>query len=247
GIPGMNYTVDMQYMENAYELLDEPGEWYLDVPAHVLYYMPRAGEDMATAVVEVPVVEKLLDVTGALGAPAGNLQFEGISFVLANYTHPSYFGHVGWIFNGYFDSDADRVGLDTANQRTPAAAVTLEYAANVRFERCRFAKLGSAAINMTYGSQDNLVRGCTFTDIAGTGIQLGNSSNWYYDDNINPEPRKVVRGNTIDNSYFERCAQDYKGGSSIFNPWTADTTITHNEIFDLPYSGMIIGFGWGFD
>jgi len=51
--------------ENAYEFLDQPGEWYLDGNAGWLYYIPRAGESMATADVELPVVEALVDATNA--------------------------------------------------------------------------------------------------------------------------------------------------------------------------------------
>ncbi len=62
-------------VENAYELLDQPGEWYLDRPARTVYYIPRGGEDLATADVEAPVLETLLSpprvcATGCRTAPA---------------------------------------------------------------------------------------------------------------------------------------------------------------------------------
>ena len=52
------------YIENAFELLDEPGEWYFDRPAKTLYYMPREGQDMAGAEVIVPRLETLLRIEG---------------------------------------------------------------------------------------------------------------------------------------------------------------------------------------
>jgi hypothetical protein len=48
------------YVENAFELLGMPGQWYLDRSAHQVYYVLRSGEDMRTADVEMPVLETLV-------------------------------------------------------------------------------------------------------------------------------------------------------------------------------------------
>jgi hypothetical protein len=52
------------YFENALELLDTAGEWYLDETTNVIYYEPRSGEDMATATVVAPMLETLVSVEG---------------------------------------------------------------------------------------------------------------------------------------------------------------------------------------
>ena len=65
------------YIENALELLDEPGEWYLDRTAKTVYYMPRQGEDMTKAEVIAPAVEKLVELRGTLDRPVHNIQFRG--------------------------------------------------------------------------------------------------------------------------------------------------------------------------
>jgi hypothetical protein len=62
-------------IENAYELLDACGEWYLDRPAGVVYYMPRAGEDLNTAEVIAPVLETLVDIKGAIDAKVKQVRF----------------------------------------------------------------------------------------------------------------------------------------------------------------------------
>ena len=71
------------YIENAFELLDEPGEWYLDRPAKTVYYLPKPGEDMTKAKVIAPAVEKLVELRGTLDQPVENIQFEGITFAEA--------------------------------------------------------------------------------------------------------------------------------------------------------------------
>ena len=56
------------YVENAYELLDQPGEWYLDKSDHTVYYIPRKGEDLDRADVEAAAAEKLV-TAAALRTP----------------------------------------------------------------------------------------------------------------------------------------------------------------------------------
>ncbi|MGW3291877.1 hypothetical protein ACWDR3_45380 [Streptomyces sp. NPDC001002] len=62
GLPAMT---TITYMQNAYQLLDQPGEFYLDKSADYVYYIPVSGQDMATADVELPVRQSLLTLQGA--------------------------------------------------------------------------------------------------------------------------------------------------------------------------------------
>ncbi|MFE9045718.1 hypothetical protein ACFYOG_33045 [Streptomyces sp. NPDC007818] len=64
GLPSLSAVT---YLENAYQLLDRPGEFYLDTAAGQLYYKPRPGEDLSTANVELPTLESLLNVSGTPG------------------------------------------------------------------------------------------------------------------------------------------------------------------------------------
>jgi hypothetical protein len=63
------------YVDNAYELLDQPGEWYLDQSANTMYYIPRAGEDLARADVEAPVLQQLVTGQGTATAPVHDITF----------------------------------------------------------------------------------------------------------------------------------------------------------------------------
>ena len=59
------------HLENARELLDQPGEWYLDRQTGMLSYWPRPGEDMTRAEVVAPVLQQLLVVQGRRRSPCG--------------------------------------------------------------------------------------------------------------------------------------------------------------------------------
>src|SRR4051812_32685137 len=68
------------YVENGYEFLDAPGEWYLDPGTGTLSYIPRPGESMGSADVELPTLGSLVDVGGTYDAPAHDLTFSGVEF-----------------------------------------------------------------------------------------------------------------------------------------------------------------------
>ena len=72
---------------NAFEFLNGAGQFYFDKTAGTLYYYPRAGENMATADVEAPVVETIVAIAGASNASrVKNLTFQGITFANTDYS-----------------------------------------------------------------------------------------------------------------------------------------------------------------
>ena len=233
------------YIENARELLDEPGEWYLDRKAQVLYYIPRSGEDMNAAEIVAPVVEKLLELKGSLDAPVHNIQFEGLTFCHASWLRPSQIGLVDLQANfGMTPQNLiARMGgvenLHNENSKSPANVV-LHAAKLIRFERCTFTQLGSAGIDLEYGAQDNVISGSKFYDVSGSAVQVGDVIDHHPSD-----PREIVKNNQIVNNYIHDVAIQYPAGVGIFAGYTDGTVIAHNEIRDLPYSGISVGWGWG--
>lgn len=78
----------VQWIENAYELLDSPGEWYHDRSTGWLSYIPRPGEKMNTAFVVAPLLETLISGSGTPDNPIHNIQFQGIIFSYATWFGP---------------------------------------------------------------------------------------------------------------------------------------------------------------
>ena len=234
------------YIENARELLDAPGEWYFDRTAHVVYYMPRSGEDLNSAEIMAPVVEKLLELRGSLDAPVHNIQFEGITFCHASWVRPSQIGLVDIQANFVISpqnliarNDGGVDNLHNEDSKSPSNVV-LHAAKSIRFERCTFTQFGSGGIDLEYGSQDNLISGSKFYDLSGSAIQVGDVV-----DHHPRDPREVVKNNQIVNNYIHDVAIQYVAGVGIFAGYTDGTVIAHNEIRNLPYSGISVGWGWG--
>ncbi|MDF2927060.1 MAG: hypothetical protein K0R57_5974 [Paenibacillaceae bacterium] len=250
--PGWTYNKDKGgtrptlpvYIENAYELLDEPGEWYLDLSSHTLYYIPLPGEDVFSSSFELPVLEELVRLEGALGNPVSHIRFEGIAFTLATWLAPG-------TEQGHPDAQSNilRYGQTGAyrNEVFSGAAVNLRMAHSIVFERSEFARLGGAGINLFEGSQDNRITGGVFTDIAASGIQIGepNRNNPY---TMNPEdPRYLVKNNVVTNNYIAHIGQEYKSSVGIFAGYVQNLHAANNEIAYVPYSGITVGWGWSSD
>ena len=238
------------YVENALELLDEPGEWYLDRPAHTLYYMPRPGEDMSKAEVIAPALEKLVEVKGTLGDPVHDIAFEGLTFSHATWLRPSQFGHPDLQADFTPSADASAPVTDAGQgaieligeaTRTPAN-VLVSAGHGIRFEGCEFTALGGAGLDVNLGSQRCLVRGCVFRDISATGIQIGDVN---VEDHHPSDPRRTVKGNEVLDSLITRCGVEYQDSIGIFCGYTDGSVLAHNEISYLPYTGISVGWGWG--
>jgi len=137
------------YLENAFELLDEQGEWYFNSDTRELFYMPRDGEDMKTANVVIPKTQNLIEITGGIvGQEVHNLVFDGLSFAYAGWTRASEKGTFGWQAQDLIVSPA---WGDYSQEMTPAH-IQVNSAHDIRFERCRFEHLGAVGLYLAYFS-----------------------------------------------------------------------------------------------
>jgi hypothetical protein len=227
------------YFENALELLDAPGEWYLDTTTGQVFYKPRPGEDLATAVVEAPRLEQLLRVQGTLSAPVHHLQFQGLDFAYSTWLLPSNEGFIGDQASIVFTQPQPADEIASYNGHRIPGAVHLEAANNVVFERNVFRHMGASAVVFYMGTQDNRFTGNVITDVSASGISI--------DLNLEGNPsdsRKIPRRDVVRNNYVSKVAQEYYGNVGIFTGYTDSVVIEHNEVSDMPYTGISIGWGW---
>ena len=246
------------YLTNARELQDVPGEWYHDIDARKVYYYPREGEKMQEAEVIVAAVETLVRVEGTLDRPVCHIRFEKITFSYTTWMRPSEKGHVP-LQAGMYLTDGYRI--DPKMQRNylnhpldnqgwlgrPAAAVRVVAARQIDFERCRFEHLGSTGLDYEEAVQGGVVRGCLFRDIAGNGLLVGSFSPAAHETHLPYDPadrREVCTQQQINNCYFTEIGNEDWGCLAIAAGYVGDVNIEHNEISEVPYSGISLGWGW---
>jgi hypothetical protein len=234
--PGATY-----FFENAFEFLDAEGEWYLNTTTSTLYYKPRAGEDMTTAEIVAPVVEKLLDIRGdSPSNPVQNLQFIGITFEYATFLLPN--------TNGFMDSQG---GFKNAGPRTwendgpdsvdmPGGAypgaINLNCATRVLLQQCVIRHVGCQGIIFEYWTTANKINFCEIYDASANGIIIdaGETQNG---------PGGSVN-DSVTNCTIHAMGRDYGCGYGLNAIWPAGCVVEHNEIYNCPSTGIGMGWGW---
>jgi hypothetical protein len=232
------------YVENAYELLDSAGEWYLDRSAGTVYYIPRPGENMSTATVTAPTLETLLSGTGVQ-----NVAFTGMQFSYATWLRPSTDEGFSEIQAGYTITGKNGYAVEGLCTFAPGGTcpygawtkepgnVSFSYARNVTFSGDAFVHLGAAGLDLGDGSANDVVKGNVFTDISGNGVELGAVDL--------PQATGADRttGNQILDNHVSAVANEFHGGVGMLIGYAERTLISHNQIDDLPYTGISIGWG----
>lgn len=246
------------YLTNAKELLDSEGEWYLDARASKLYYIPRKGEDMGSAEVIAPAVETLVQVAGTPDEPVKDVTFEGITFSYATWMRPSVSGHAP-LQAGMYMTEAyklrpkmDRPNGDHKldNQGwvgRPAAAVSLNCAENVSFTKCTFEHNASTGLDYHLYIKGGTVERCTFRDIGGNGILAGGFSPEGFEAHkpYDPTDRRIIcTGLNITNNLITDVTNEDWGCVGIGAGFVRDIRICNNEISDVSYTGISVGWGW---
>ncbi len=240
------FTKHVYYWENAYEFLDQAGEWYLNETTNVLYYKPRQGEDMTKATVVAPMVETVVAINGAsTSSQAGYLWFQGITFAHATYMRPSQ--------SGFMDAQAGQYNLTATsdNKQTigrPPAGVSVTNANHVHFERDIFTQMGATGLDLVSGTHDDTIIGNVVTDIAGNGISIGKftqDSNTEYHVAYNPSDKnEICTSDTIKDNYIHNVTTEFQGACGIAAGYPRQVDIEHNEIAYTNYTGISVGYGW---
>jgi hypothetical protein len=244
------------YLNNGISMLNEAGEWYLDKKNAKIYYIPRKGEDMNSAKVTVPVLENLVEVKGLLDFPVHHFNFKGISFQYSNWLRPSQQGHVP-LQSGMYLLDAYKLKIPgTPNQDNlenqgwvgrPRGAVEVNYANNIQFESCSFEHLASTGLDLHRGTNHNTVKGNLFKDIGGSGINLGVFSEESFEAHLPytvKDDRIVCSDELIADNLITNVTNEDWGTLGISAGFVKNVTIEHNEISDVSYTGMAVGWGW---
>jgi hypothetical protein len=237
------------YVENAFELLGTPGQWYFDRPAATIYYVPRRGEDLHHADVEVPILQSLVTLRGTPAEPIHDVTFSGIQFSYATWLGPStptgfseiqanyqVTGKNGYVKQGLCNF-APGGECPFANWTKTPGNVSVAFDRHIQFLNDVFTHLGAAGLDFASGSQHNVVEGSIFDDISGNGLELGG-----VEAPLAPIAN-FTSDNRIANNLFRNVGAEYRGGIGIVVGYARNTVIAHNDLEQLPYAAISIGWG----
>ena len=155
---GFNSKVGSRYcLENVFEALDTPGQWYLDRSAGTVYYYPRPGEDWRKAKFFAPVLESLVHLNGTDQQPVQYVRFRNLRLAHTQHTLPP-----------------DRSGSNQASVDVPAAII-LDRVRKCDIDHCEVSHIGTYAIEFGTNCSDCAVRTCKITDLGAGGVKIGQS------------------------------------------------------------------------
>lgn len=205
-----NYQIQLpKWIENAWELLDEPGEWYHDRSAGYIFYFPRPGENLKNSDIMAGSLERLIDVQGTFDQPVKNLIFDGITFSHTTWLTPSTSGYPTLQAGYYYDEQNKLIKT--------RSSVNFEAAHQITIMNCIFRNVGNAALNFEKGCQNNMIIGNKFEDISSHAIQIGNVNEPY------PEEKALMKDHIIKNNYITNIGVEYHDGIGILVAYTEHT------------------------
>ena len=231
---------DLYYVEGAFEFLDEPGEWCLDPVNGTLYYMPHLGEHLATVQAVAPMLAQVLRFEGRpeAGQFVERVTVQGLTFSHAEWCFPTGFHSGKNKPNIEPELKAEVGGFGQAAVGVPGA-VWGEGVRDCIFENCRFTHLGGYGLELTRGCQSNRVTRCEFSDLGAGGLKLGETS-------IRSQAAEQTSGNEVSNCRIYDVGKMFHSGIGIWIGQSPGNRLTHNLIHDFYYTGISIGWTWGY-
>jgi hypothetical protein len=222
------------WVENVFEALDTPGQWYLDRPRGVLYYLPRPGEEMPSAEIIAPRLTRVVRVVGRAGATVHDLQFEGLIFA-----------HTEW------QPPADYASSLQAGIEVPGALL-FDYAEGCAVTGGGIEHIGNYGVEVNVGCADILIARIQITDIGAGGIRIGHFFSWETDGSgqlteqgrqrqaampKGPHSQRI----TVADNEIAHCGRFTAEAVGVFVGDNANNKIIRNHIYDLFYSGISVG------
>lgn len=259
------------YLENVPAAFDAPGEWLYDGANGRVLYRPKAGEDVPTLDVRYPVcgMRSLVFLEGGPRKQVAgvtetvhergkdifvtDLQFENVSFL-------------------YSDSPRLRDAMEAANlpedvtgkldepgpsQWEPCQAagrteamVMANYAHRCVFRRCTFAHTGEYGAWLQYGCVSNAFDRCAFVELGAGGIRIGPTENTQpirYGECVRALTTDRGTGfNVVTNCTITQGGRTHASAAAVWIGLSPFNVVSHCEISDLFYTGVSIGWVWGY-
>ena len=211
------------FFENVFEALKNPGEWYYEKTGGKLYYVPQEGETADNIKLSYSRVDKLLTMTNC-----SDIAFEGIIFTDTDWSIPE---EKVWYVGTGMDYPQACVSVETA--------IEADHSENITFMNCEFKNLGGTALKYADGMKDSAIENCYFENINANAIFIDGANGQKGDPNVTSNIK-------ISNNEIYRYGRKFYCAIGILVRFCDGAEISHNEIHDGYYTGISVGWVWGY-
>ena len=236
---------DIRFVENIFEELDAPGEWFLDNPTHTLYYYPPKGLDLSKAVVEATRLSGLVEFRGSESQPVRFVELRGLTFRHAART--------------VMQTREPLLRTDWAIYR--GGAIFFEGAADCGLRDCHLDQVGGNGIFVNHYNRRLAFRGCHIAKAGASGIcfvgdpQAARNPLFNYsqvnrledlDRTPGPKASTYPADCLVEDCLIYLSGRVEKQTAGINIDLSRRITVRHCSIYDMPRAGINIGDGcWG--
>lgn len=218
--------------ENVKEALSLPGEWYLDRSEEKLYYIPQVGDTLENTVLYAGINEQLITLNGA-----ADISFQGINFENTDWDHVDG-THSGKVFAPTHPMyQTIKYGADhpQAAYEVPAA-IYISSSSDINFTDCRFENISYTAVKFDKASKNCNVTSCMFNEIGANAVFI-------HGDFVVPATTKNIN---ITDCHINKYGRIFNNAIGILLTHAIDCDLTNNEIHDGWYTGISVGWNWGY-
>jgi hypothetical protein len=210
-------------VENVFEGLDQPGEWYLNRKSGILYYMPLPGEKIGEVKIIAPTLPDFIRIKGSTEKRelVQFINFKDITFEYSNWDLPQ-------------GNSNDRQGSASV-----PAAITLEGTTHCTFEECTFKNLGTFAFELKEGCSFNRFSHNDISFIAAGGFRVNGGTQ-------KEHPLSRTAHNAIEDNLIHHYGEVFPSAVGILLMNTEGNSVTHNHIHHGWYTGISVGWQWGY-
>ncbi len=234
-----------RFVENIFEELDAPNEWFLDKKNNILYFYPPKNLRLETALVEVSGLKNSIELHGTANKPLRNISLNGL-----NFTHNE---------RSFMDTKEPLVRSDWTIYR--GGAVLMDGTENCTVKDCGFTGLGGNAIMLSNYNRHDTISGCLVADIGASAICFVGNSNavrsplFKYEATIpydkidkmpGPQSNDYPQQCTVTDCLLHNLGDIEKQATGVEIEMASEITVSHNSIYNTPRAGINIGDGcWG--
>lgn len=213
------------WYENHLSLVDVANEWFYDEAKEMLYYKPADGVDINELEFTIPRLEQVIETNNV-----ENISFRNIGFAYSNWNTPSERGFVARQAAYHMKEEGWEEGL----WQFPTAGVSIVDSSNIEVSNSRIYNMGGMGITYSGKSNDGTVYYNDIHDIGAGGIGMGSFDPAYAQKNL-----------VISDNVLEGMSRSYLGGVGILVGYADGLIVDHNDVTNVGYSGISVGWGWG--